>query len=226
MRDMNTNQFVVLIMVAFELVACSVSVHAQQMSARRAREVLTTQKPLVSPAFSLGLVNRNSRKAAEKIYRKQIRALNRLVGSGDQTLIPLLIPYLHYTSDVTPGEIDVWRNSTVIDTKDICEKFPAFAVIISIRGVDNALAKYVLDRKNSLDYRFTAFHVLRYVNPLEFRSVQQIFNREFLGVSKRAKQRLKAIEDGTAPFDGGSSIATLINRKQNCQAVLILPVES
>ena len=208
---MNIHRFVVVLAVTFQLTACALSLRAQQMSTERAREILTNQKPLADPAFSLVLPDQDARKAAEKNYNEQMQAIHALAGSSDQTLIPVLIPYLHYTSDNVPAGVDLWSREVTVSMKQISDEYPAFAAIVSIRGADKALADYILDEKNSLDSRFLAFHVLRYVNPSEFQSVKKAFHKEFLGANTQAKRCLEAVENGTAPFDGGSSISTLGN---------------
>lgn len=208
---MSTNRLVVAIVITFALAACSFTARAQQMSTERAREVLATQKPLADPAFSLVLPDQNARRAAEKTYNEQIRALHALAGSSDQTLIPILIPYLRYTTHNVPAGVDVWSHRVTVGIKEVSEEYPAFAVIVSIRGADKALADYVLDGKNSLDSRFTAFHVLRYVSPSEFLTVKKTFHKEFLGARAPAKRRLEAVENENVPFDGQSSISTLGN---------------
>lgn len=57
---------------------------------------------MVFPDAELGRTDTEKRKAAEKLFSEQMKALSQLKSNGDATLIPVLVPYLNYTTDITP----------------------------------------------------------------------------------------------------------------------------
>ena len=151
------------------VVLCAVMTRIQHVMAEapkniEARQFLENHKPLHSPAIELGAVDRKERNVAEKLFAAQINALRILLGTKDDSIIPILVTYLHYADPPIFDEIPGHSTDVSPDANAIATQYPAFAVIIRIPTANIVLSKYIKNSKNEADYRIAALHVLRYID--------------------------------------------------------------
>jgi len=64
-------------------------------------------------------------------------------------------------------------------------------IITSIPGAAMALARYVKDPSNPLDYRGAAFDVLRYVDREQFKAASAPFEKEFAHANISTREHLE-----------------------------------
>jgi hypothetical protein len=135
-----------------------------------------------------------------------MRALFALRASKHPALIPLLIPYLDYSTYQNPPYLDVPRPFGAVppppDFDTLCDRFPAFAAIVSTPGAAAVLADYAMNPKNRLNLRVASYQVLGYLDKAKFDLVSRQFDKEFAGSNRAIKAFLDAVEKGEAPFKG------------------------
>jgi hypothetical protein len=165
---------------------------------QQAIKLLASTKAFDDPAFAMGDVDSAKAHQAEQLWRVQMEALGNLNGTTDAAVIPILIPYLSYNVDL------YWATDThrKTDPDTLRKDFPALGIIMSIPGAAATLANYVEDTRNPINYKGTAFHALRYVDPESFKKVAIIFNKGIAQVNQETWDHLNAVEKGTAPFGG------------------------
>ena len=96
-------------------------------------------------------------KTKSQLFNDQIQAINLLAKSGTAKDIGLLIPYLDYPGS---GAYQGTKGFQSMDT--IKSEWPALGAILDIPNSEEAIASYVMDEKNPLNYRLTALQVLKY----------------------------------------------------------------
>jgi hypothetical protein len=65
-----------------------------------------------------------------------------------------------------------------------------------------ALAAYVMDPRNSINYRLTALEVLSYLDRAKFQTAAKTWDQEFATPGTHKFMALTAIENGTFRFRG------------------------
>ena len=162
--------------------------------------LLRTTKPLVDPHVSLALADPSKREHAAQLFASQVRALHLLAGHADASIIPILIPFLNYSVDLSPAYLRTpFDTAPPLDKATLSLEWPAFGVICATPGNGAALSTFVADSRNPLDLRIAAFHVLRYVDPEQFGKTSGIINRELTG---NALVYARSIEEGKTSFEG------------------------
>lgn len=130
---------------------------------------LSETEAMENPRIDLHLTDVAKREAAEDLYVRQMAALRELTGERDASLIPLLIPYIHYTDDFSFRNDWKPRPQTTPnpkpDLKAWAFHWPAFAVIAMTPGSGPILAKYILNPKNPDRYKMHAFEILGTMYP-------------------------------------------------------------
>jgi hypothetical protein len=167
--------------------------------------VLRTTRPLLFPQRALGVTDPVKSNAAKQLFDSQMRALSNLRGNKDPAIIPLLIPYLDY-STYSRSPYDIFDpflgQPPPLDFNTLCDHFPAFAAIVGTPGAAAVLADYAMNPKNPLDLRVASYQVLRYLDKDKFDLVSKDFDKEYAGSNREIKVFLDAAETGDAPFKG------------------------
>ena len=166
----------------------------------RAIAYLKDTKPMFDPSVEMHLVDPRQRKAADYLFKHQMQAIDALEGCEDASIIPVLIPYLNYTRHPDTGKLA--GDEKPEDTGGIKAEWPAFDVITAVPDASKTLTEYILNKKYSLEYRMTAFHVLRYVDKAKLYEVARLLQSEVSATDNQTKQFISFVKDRNIPFDG------------------------
>jgi len=171
-----------------------------------ATHLLKGTKPIVEPQVAMTAADPAERKTVTHLFDSQMRALFALRASKHPALIPLLIPYLDYSTYQNPPYLDVPRPFGAVppppDLDTLCDRFPALAAIVGTPGAAAVLADYAMNPENRLNLRVASYQVLGYLDKDKFDVVSRRFDTEFAGSNRDIKGFLDAVEKGDAPFKG------------------------
>jgi len=182
-----------------------IQLFAESETIENAVRFLSTSKPMIDPQIDTERldISVEARKSAQELLAIQMKALDELRGSKNTEVVNILIPYLHYSIDLTPPYM---HSSDLKKPKpelaDLIKKWPAFAVILNIPNSAIPLKEYCLNPKNPIDRRLATFLVLRYIDSDKFQSVATILDHEFSNAGPQFKLYLKGIENGNTQFMG------------------------
>ena len=175
----------------------------------RAVYFLEAHPPMFSPV--LHFTDEAKRHHAEELFAEQMDALDQARKCTKPSIIPVLIPFLDYTSDdrsQLPYE-DAYKYLLTYKggppgptLKSLSEVRPALAAIVAMPGSSGALLTYALNTHNDLNLRLAAFHILRYTDTGKFRIAADTLNKELASRGPVTQSFLKPIVDGSLIFDG------------------------
>jgi hypothetical protein len=181
---------------------CDSVIFADDNSVESATQVLSANNPLCDPQVEARLIDTKKRDTAMQLWEAQIKAIRELDGTSNPAVIPILIPYLAYPSDLNSNYIVLEDYRKKQDIETLRSKWPVFGIITRIPNAGIALTHYVEDSRNPIDYRGAAFHVLRYVDQDQFEKLSEAFNKVFGQSNTPAAMYLKGVESGRIPFHG------------------------
>lgn len=169
--------------------------------------LLAGSTPFLYPYIEVSVTDLKQRTSAEKVIAAQMRALEKLKGCQDVSVVPILIPYLNYTTGVLPpsrfslhGALS--KESTVPDTELLSKNWPAFGIILHMHNSDKVLVQYLQDKKNPPNCRLAALVVLRYLNQEEFGKCVNDMSNEYRDADSSVRTYLEAVKSGKVSFDG------------------------
>lgn len=169
----------------------------QDASVLAAIKTLKDNKPFKDPEYSF-ILNKNSPqgKAFWDLYNTQLDAISVLAKAKVLGTAGLLIPYLGYRPPQYPAmyATDVLHENTT----NTFNSWPTLYALTVIPGSTEVLSAYVLNKKNPIDLRFTAFQALTYLDKTEVRNVGEILSKEFV----QYVGAIQTIENRTEPFMG------------------------
>jgi hypothetical protein len=186
-----------LCLASLVLLSTAPTAVAEDDSVGEAIQVLSKTKAMAFPEIEMKSPDPKKAEAARELFATQLKALRKLTGERNPSLVQVLIPYIYYTDDYSfESHLIPTSKTKVPELKTWAFHWPAFAVIAMTPGSGRILAKYVLDTKNDAGYRMHAFDVLGTMYP-GVSSIEDAQTPETVAMeSPAARSLLTRIENG------------------------------
>lgn len=170
-------------------------------SVNEAVQTLQTTKVMSFPTIELCSVDPAKRKTAEHLYESQMRAIDLLGKARLPGTARYLIPYLDYSTTDYHGDSFNGRlpSPEVIDQTR--KYWPTFSALLDLPDSSSVLAQYALNRENPVNFRFSCFCVLRYLDKNQCIVTGNALTKEF-GNSKNVPQYIYGVESDKISFEG------------------------
>ena len=189
-------RFAVLSLLGVQL--CSLKAE----SSDDAKKFLIDHPPLLQPAIDLHLKDDAKREHSISLFNAQMERLRELSSCKDADVVRILIPFLNYSTVEVLPYFDSQIDPNSIDIRKLIVERPALAAIVAAPNFKEQLVDYAVDSKNSLQCRFAAYHLLRYLDAPGFDKVSEVFDKQLVKAGPLTKAFYQAIKDGSLGFEG------------------------